>query len=183
LATIVATLAGAGLRAFVWLRSRLARARADRRGSVIVEFAVVVPVFLAFACMVVEDGLLLYAQAVLDNATRDASRLIQQGRAADAASFYEKLCADVSGVIPCADLQYRVQASETRFSSLSAAVTTDGNGDMENQAYTAGGAGQYMLVQVGYKRSLFIPWIGSIGSPLGRMLVVSTCSFQNEPYR
>ena len=161
---------------------RVGRFRRDRRGSAYVEFAIAGPLFLLLACMVIENGLFLFAQATLDNGTRDGARLIQLGRAANQATFFNQVCADVGKLIPCGSLQYRVQSSDVGFSAMSAMVTTDAGGNMQSQGYSPGASGDFVLVQVGYKRNYLIPWIGRIVSANDTALIVSSYAFQNEPY-
>ncbi len=154
----------------------------DRAGNAYVEFAIVGPLFLLLVCGVLENSLLLFAQATLDNGTRVASRLIQLGKASSSSTFSTQLCTSVGSLIPCGSLQFRVQSSSVGFSSMSSTLTTDGSGNMQNTGYSPGTTQQYVLVQVGYKRNFFIPWIGSIVSTTNSNLVVSTYAFQNEPY-
>jgi Flp pilus assembly protein TadG len=154
------------------------------RGSAIVEFAFVAPVFLLLLCMIIENGLMLYSQSVLDNATRDGARLIEVGKVQNSGSstlFTDKVCNGVKGLIPCANLQYRVQSSGA-FSSMNPAVTVNGSGNMQNTGFSFGTQNQFVLVQVGYKRSYFIPWVGKIVSANNNALLVSTIALQNEPY-
>jgi len=152
-----------------------------------VEFALVFPVFLLFLCMIIEDGLMLWSQSVLDNGAAAGARLIQTGQVqlagGSSATFTNKVCSTVSSLIPCGSLQYRVQSSSVGFSSMSAAVPLTGSGNMQNTGFSFGTQNQYVLVQVGYKRSYFIPWLGRLLNANGSALLVSTVAFQNEPYQ
>src|SRR6185312_500799 len=46
----------------------------SRRGVTLIEFALVGPLFLLLAFAIVDNGLVLFMQTVLDNATREAAR-------------------------------------------------------------------------------------------------------------
>ena len=86
-------------------RGRWARLRrmAGRAGGTAIEFAIVGSVFLLFVCMILENGIILFTQASLDNATRDAARLIMIGSAqgSNSSVFSTQLCNDLSNFIAC----------------------------------------------------------------------------------
>src|SRR5215472_912250 len=86
------------------------------RGNAMIQFALAGPVFLLLVFIILEDGIVLFTQSILDNATRDAARLILTGQATSASAFTNKLCAGVS-FIPCARLQYSVKIYSTYPSS------------------------------------------------------------------
>src|SRR5438309_1837703 len=56
-----------------------ARLLTDRRGNAMIQFALAGPIFLLLAFMILENGILLFTQATLDNATRYAARTILIG--------------------------------------------------------------------------------------------------------
>jgi len=158
----------------------------DTRGATVVEFAIVGPIFLLLVLAIIENGLTLFSQSVLDNATRDAARLAMTGQIQlGGASFPTLLCNELSGIMPCANLQYRIQTGAS-FGSLSPTVTNSGGSLQGFQSYpaapTAGTANQYVLVQVGYNRSYIIPWVGQYFNASGSALLMSTQAFENEPY-
>ncbi len=164
--------------------SRLRSLVRNKRGVAALEFAIVAPVVLLLLAGVIENGIVLFTQSLLDNAARDAARLIQTGQVAQGGSlsaFTTQLCNDVSGYIPCGSLQYYVQ-SGTTFSSLSVSVTNN-NGTMANNgSFDAGDPSSDVAVQVGYNRPYLIPLVGKYMSANGSTLLVSTVIFQNEPY-
>jgi Flp pilus assembly protein TadG len=151
----------------------------DTRGAAFVEFAIVGPTFLLLLLAIIENGLILFTQSMLDNATRDAARMLLTGQGN---SFSSKLCGDLSSIMSCNNLQYRVQAGGS-FGGLAAAY----NGSLTGfQAYptapTTGSASQYVLVQVAYNRTFLIPWVGKYLGTGGKDLLMSTQAFVNEPY-
>jgi Flp pilus assembly protein TadG len=155
---------------------------AGRAGGTAIEFAIVGSVFLLFVCMILENGIILFTQASLDNATRDAARLIMIGSAqgSNSSVFSTQLCNDLSNFITCSNLAYHVQAGAT-FASLNPTVTTSAAGAMTSTGFNGGSAGQDVLVEVGYARTYFITWIGNIVSSNDSLLLISTVAFQNEP--
>jgi Flp pilus assembly protein TadG len=161
-----------------------ARLLRDSRGNAMIQFALAGPIFLLLAFMILENGILLFTQATLDNATRDAARtiLIGQATSGSATVFTNKLCSRVGTIIDCNLIRYHVQSHGTAFSSITAAVTVDASGNMTSTGWDPGGSQDYVLVQVAYKRSYAIPWLANIISGTRSVLLLSTYAFQNEPY-
>jgi Flp pilus assembly protein TadG len=150
-------------------------------GAAALEFALVFPIFLLFAAMIMENGILLVDQAFLDFATADAARLIRTGQVQQGSgetAFQNQLCADVTPLIACSGLQINVQsAANPGFGSLNATVQADADGNLATTSFTPGGPGDDVLVQVAYKRSYLFSIVGT-----GMSLVASTAVFQNEKY-
>jgi Flp pilus assembly protein TadG len=173
------------------LRNWLIPARPQDRGVVLrllcdntaasaVEFAIIGSTFLLLVCMMIELDLILFTQSVLDNAARDASRLIETGQiqngGGSATPFTTQLCNDVGTLIPCSKLQYNVQSAST-FAALNTTITTNGSGTMTGTGFSPGTDGQDVLVEVGYYRPTIIPWAGKYLYP--NELLISTVAFQN----
>jgi len=160
------------------------------RAAVAVEFAIMAPAFAAVMLGIVDTGLLLTSQAALDTATQDAARLILTGQAsANSAAFADQLCAEVSSLIPCASLSYRVQTGDN-FASIPASYTLNASGaPVGFAAYPAavatgnpGGSltNDFVVVQVAYQR----PWLFTmLATVMGHSteLLLSTVAFENEP--
>lgn len=166
--------------------TRLIRSlRRARRGATALEFAMVFPVFMLFVSMVIENGLVLFTQATLDNAVFDASRLIRTGQlqlaGGSVTPFAKTLCGDVGTIINCTNLQYNVQ-SAAAFASLNGTVQLNALGGLANTRFTPGGAGADVVVQVAYNRAYLMPWIAIFGGRTGAVLV-STLAFQNEKFQ
>ncbi len=156
----------------------------DTGGVAAVEFAIAGPVTILLACMAVDMGLALFTQAALDNAARDASRLIMTGQVQMAGGsptpFTAQLCADVSSLVPCGSVQYDVEAANS-FAALTTAKV-DGNGTLLDPQFVPGAAGQDVMVQVAYYRTPIIPWLSEFLGGKSGLLLMSTVTFQNEPF-
>src|SRR5437868_914351 len=82
-----------------------------RSGVSVAEFALVGPLFLLLTFAIVDNGLVLFTQTILDNATREAARQIRIGKvqlAGDTTGsglFKSTLCNNLGGFIPCGNLQ------------------------------------------------------------------------------
>jgi Flp pilus assembly protein TadG len=163
----------------------------SRAGVTMVEFALVGPLFLLLTFAIVDNGLVLFTQTILDNATREAARAIRIGKvqlSGDATGnglFKTTLCNNLGGFIPCASLQWRVQSvsSAGSFSSLSSAVTTDSSGHMVTTGFAPGTPQSFVLVQVGYTQPYIMPFLSQVAGATGNLLLVSTVAFQNEHYQ
>jgi len=166
-------------RAITSLLAGLRRFRRDSRGMALVEFGLLGPLFIVLLCGILENGLILFTQTVLDNATRDASRLVLLGNTSSS-SFATALCNGVGGIIPCSKIKFNVQ-SGAGFSGLSSTLQTDTNGDMTNNQFAPGTYSQDVLIQVSYNRPFLVPLYGMF-SGVNSELLVSTVALKSEPY-
>jgi Flp pilus assembly protein TadG len=162
----------------------------DNSGVTGLEFAMVGPIFLLMVMAVLENGFTLWTQSVLDNATRDASRLLQTGQSqSGGTTFVTQLCNEISGFMSCSQLQYRVQTGST-FAGISPTVTIGSGGAASGfSAYPTAvstssvTAGTDVLVQVIYKRNFVIPWVGKVMTGNNDYEeLLATATFQVEPY-
>jgi Flp pilus assembly protein TadG len=152
----------------------------DCSGATLAEFALVSPIFFLLTFAAIDFGLILFTQSNINFATRDASRLIMTGQVQNGGGqslFTNRVCSDVSTLIPCSSLQYNVQSGST-FSALNATVVANGSGNMSTTGFSPGGPTSDVLVQIGYPYSCIIPVI----CKNGKFLLVSTVAFQNENY-
>ena len=164
---------------------RLVKASRDRRGAGAVEFALVGTIFMVFVGMIFDSGILLFQQAILDNAVARASRLIRTGQIQLAggavAPFNAQICNDVGTVVDCSILQVKVTSAAT-FAALSTAVVSDGHGVLTGTGFSPGTSGQDVVVQVAWNRPYYVVWFGNFVNPGGTQLMVSTTAFRNELY-
>src|SRR6185437_8925605 len=72
----------------------------DDRGSTAIEFAIIASSFMVMLLAAFEFGYMLFVQSALDNAARDAARLIRTGQAQNSANptttFSTLLCNEIS---------------------------------------------------------------------------------------
>jgi Flp pilus assembly protein TadG len=95
------------------LTLRCGRPLRDRRGAVMVEFALVVGPLLLLTFAIIELGLSYWAGGLLDNATQETARKIRTGELQAAAAgeetktaqelFRENLCEAMDALIDCED--------------------------------------------------------------------------------
>jgi len=166
------------------MRRGLFKVARDRRGAVLVEFALVSPVFFLLTFASIDFGMILLTQSSINFAIRDASRLIMTGQVQTGGGqsvFTSRVCSDVGSLIPCSSLQYNVQSGST-FSGFNATVVANSSGNMSTTGFSPGGPGSDVLVQIGYPYTCIIPIACNYISNNGKFLLVSTVAFQNENY-
>jgi Flp pilus assembly protein TadG len=162
----------------------------DTRGVAALEFAIVGSCFMMMLLASFEFGFMLFVQSVLDNASRDAARLIRTGQAQTSGSpettFKTLLCNEVGTLIGCGKIVYQAQVFND-WGSAQTAVNTpanrDANGNLIGKGFSAGTLSQIMVVTVTYNYPFFTPWIGGLlGGGTKSGLLMSTVVFRNEPY-
>lgn len=150
----------------------------------------VLPLFLAVVIGTFQFGLMFTRQSLMDNAARDAARLIRIGTLTGGSSTYSSgltsaVCNDltVSGysLIPSctANIQIYVAAANSGtiagagFTTLSVASVSNG---VMTQSKASLSPKYDVILQVGYN----MPWVASLFS--GSAMLMSTLAFQTEPY-
>src|SRR5580704_3249342 len=118
-------------------------------GAVAVEFALVATIFIMMVLGILELGYMFFVQSVLDEAARDAARLIRTGQvqssgnaSAQLQAFQTRVCNDAAPIISCGNIVFQAQV----FPSWSAAQTAvqqppkrDKYGNLIPVGFTAGG--------------------------------------------
>ena len=169
--------------------------------------ALVGPLFFLLLLTIIDLGLMLTNQSLLDGAARDAARLIRTGQVQTANSpisaFQNLLCADMSAVMSSAtctaDIIFEVQTFSS-FGSVSftpCVLNNNQTGTGTVCSFNAGAGGDIVGVRATYSRSFIVPWIGACltggscwtggttggSNPgTGTVKLVSTVIFRNEPF-
>jgi Flp pilus assembly protein TadG len=189
-------------------RSWVLRAGRDERGVTVIEFALVAPMLLLLLLTIIDLGLMLFTQSLLDGAARDAARLIRTGQVQNQgspiATFQNLLCSDLSPIMSTATCQSQVIFEVQVFSNFGSVSFTpctynqNQNGNGTACAFTPGIASQIVGVQITYNRPFIVPWVGACltggscwfgpgttaGSGTGTNIapLISTVIFRNEPF-
>jgi Flp pilus assembly protein TadG len=171
----------------------------DERGSILIEFALVGPMFLLLMLGILELSLMMFSQAVLDGAARAAARTVRTGQAQQSggplATFQNALCANlatVAGLVPCSAVAFNVQTYANFTAAQNAAPPSfvDANGN-PTKSFSPGGPSSYVVVQVVYNRQYISQSIGvllgmvshsSASNQWSSANLMSTVVFMNEPY-
>jgi Flp pilus assembly protein TadG len=180
-------------------RPLLRRFRRNRRGSAVVEFALVAPMFFALLFAIVETALMFLATQVLETITQDAARAVFTGQAQSGGvvscqvggqsspctqtSFQSYLCSKIPALFNCSGIYVDVQ-SYNSFSAITINSQISGGAFVNTMQYNPGGPGDIVVVRVFYQWPLFVTGLGyNIANLSGNQrLLVATAAFQNEPY-
>jgi len=161
----------------------------DRKGVTAVEFALIGLPFIALLIVMLEIGIVAFAQQELETAVEQSSRIVLTGQTSslNQAQFTSTVCGFLPALIDCTGLMVDLQ-SATNFSSANTSTPTltyDSNGNVTNTwVYNTGSKGDVMVLRVMYQ---FPISPGPLGFKLanlsnGKRLLMSTAVFQNEPY-
>jgi Flp pilus assembly protein TadG len=175
----------------VSLRSLLHRFRRSRRGSAVVQFALVAPMFFALLFAIIEIAFMFFATQVLETITQNSARMILTGQAQTAnytqAQFATYVCGQVPALFSCPNIYIDVQ-SYNSFSAITINSQLDSSCNfVNNMQYNPGGPGDIVVVRLFYQWPMFVAGIGTITFNFGcgntnQRLLVATAAFQNEPY-
>jgi Flp pilus assembly protein TadG len=176
----------------------------DERGVTLIEFALVGPMFIFLLLAIIEIGLTMLTQFVLDGAARSAARMVRTGQVQSGGgitTFQNQLCAQVASLLPnCSAVLFEVQAFPN-FSSINfTPCTSNANANPPgNCPFVPGTGGEVVGVRVSYARPYIVPWVGeclttgqcwlglgtSASAPSGTYTttLMSTVVFQNEPFQ
>jgi Flp pilus assembly protein TadG len=170
-------------------RNVLSRFRRNRRGSTVVEFALVAPMFFALLFAIIETALMFFASQVLETATQDSARMIMTGQAQSAsytaAQFKADVCSRISVMFDCTGGVYMDVQSYPSFGSVNVASPIDASKNFTNpNNYNPGGPGDIVVVRLFYKWPILVTKFGYDISNLSgsKRLLTATAAFQNEPY-
>jgi Flp pilus assembly protein TadG len=159
-----------------------------RDAATAVEFALIAPIFLAVLIAILETTLFLFAQQTLQNAATQVGRLFMTGQAQnDSQSALQTLVCQkyLPSLFNCSSLIIVVQSYASYAAASTSAPALYSNGQQVTSfAYSPGGPGQIMVVQLVY------PW-SVVGGPLGFTLanlpngaaeMMGISAFRVEPY-
>ena len=156
-------------RRFITRRRRLFSGL-DESGATFIEFAIVGPPLLLLMLTILDLGIMLTTQSLLDGAARDAARLIRTGQVQSQgnakAAFQNLLCSDMSPVMSVATCQSEVVFEVQVFSNFGSVSFTPCTQDTDSSqggycGFSAGIADQIVGVQVTYNRPFIVPWVGA----------------------
>lgn len=172
---------------------RWRRFGAAQGGASAVEFALVLPVFLALTFSILEAGYFYFVESAVEAANAKAARLIRTGQVQSTSlsrdAFFDEICKVVDIFGDC-NTQLTVDVSRyASFSALAADIAApvcrDADpDDVDALPYDAGGARDIVRVRVCYLHKSFNPGLGLNleKTNAGALRMISTSIFRNEPY-
>jgi Flp pilus assembly protein TadG len=161
---------------------------ATNKGATAVEFGLVAAPFIALLVAILQVGVVLIAQAVLQTATSQAARLIMTGQAQNqgmsATQFQNQVCTDTTPLFNCAGIYVNVQTYATFGSIQLNNFISNGKFNTGSMQYTPGGPGDIVVTQAFYQWPVFLAPLGFNLSNISgnKLLIVGTAAFRNEPY-
>jgi Flp pilus assembly protein TadG len=157
----------------------------EEGGGTAVEMALIAPLFLLLVFAAVELGLMLFVNAALDGATREAARAIRTGEAqlsgGALAAVRSRLCAQTGTLIDCnaVALDARVFGS---FAAVSLPPLTAQPGAPAT-VFNPGDAGQIVVLRAVYRYEFMLPMVAALLGDGGGDWLLATAIFRNEPFR
>ncbi|MFK0297994.1 TadE/TadG family type IV pilus assembly protein [Brevundimonas sp. NPDC090276] len=168
---------------------RLMRAR---DGSAAVEFAMIALPFFMLLFAILEIGLILLLDAVVETAVTDTGRLVRTGQAQMQAvtkeAMMKKFCSQMSvfsGDCPSrAFMDVRVVNGFSNPLDETDPLFT-GAFDAGKTDFKPGKPGDRIMVRVWYRHPIVTPFLAQALSRSndGKILLTTTMAFQNEPYQ
>ena len=171
------------------VRGLLRRFRRNRRGSAVVEFALVAPVFFVLLFGIIETGIMFFASQVLETITQNSARQIMTGQvqsaAYDAAHFKSNVvCPQIPAIFSCANIYIDVKSYPSFTNVVINSQINAGSFDTSSLAYSPGNSCDIVVARLFYQWQLFVTGLGYNISNLNgnQRLLVATAAFRNEPY-
>ncbi len=167
---------------------------ADRRGAVIIEFAICSAAFMALLIACAQTVMIFFTQQALQTAAESGARYIMTGQASRAtmtvAQFRTYACAQMPPLVDCNKLivDVRTAASFDAIDSgdVSKTVTFDSSGNNNNSwEFSTGATEAIMIVRVMYLWDVRAGPLNLDFSNAGRgkRLLIGTMVFKSEAYK
>jgi len=157
----------------------------NRRGSVSVEFALVLTPFVLTFAGLFEVGLYMTETAVLQNAVEISGRLVRTGQVTTLQPFLDSITQNTYGLVNVSALS----VNATPYSSFGAVpdplpTLFDQHGNAINQNFHTGTGNQVVVLVVGCRYQFLTPVIGNAvdASGAGVWTFTSAMVFRNEPF-
>lgn len=167
-------------------------------GATAVEFAMVVPLFLLLLGIVLETGLMMFTEYVLQTSVQEAARLVRTGQAQTqemtAATFKSKVCRIASLLISCNSKVTVYMKSAANFQTLNNTTTgaasymtvgVKSDGTTDATTFQCGSANQVVALIATYDYKFVIPYFmhyfGNLNNNNTRRMA-GFAMFRNEPF-
>lgn len=157
-------------------------------GNVMIEFAMLAPVFFMLVMGLVEFVLYQYKTYALNHIVYEATRNIQTGEvqnAADMRQEFDKLCQESAGpLMSCDDIQWDVRAYDELNEVEYPPVEFDDDGMPTNFVFEPGTSSQYSVVRATIHHQFITPFMDRLFQmgPDQPAIVNSFCIVKNEPW-
>jgi Flp pilus assembly pilin Flp len=174
----------------------LGRFRRDSSGATAVEFAMVAPLFFLMLGVIIETGLMLFTEYVIQTGVQDAARLVRTGQAQDAqlaaADLKGKICNLAGVIIDCPGKVTVYVAAATDFAALKTAMPSylgigkKPDGTPGPSSYNCGGPAAAVGIIATYDWDFNIPYfmqfLSNMSGNTNTRRLAGFAMFKNEPF-
>jgi Flp pilus assembly protein TadG len=171
--------------------SLLARFRRNKRGSVAVEFSMLILPFTLLMFAVIETSVSFAAQQLMSNVTDDLARSMRTGKikpvSVSPAIMRNSICDGISLLVPsgCPELVYDLR-TYADYDQIPLRITYLANGDIDTTGFKTelGTQGAIQGLRVYYRWPIMTDFMrGKLSTlPDGKTLLYSAMYWKNEPY-
>ena len=164
---------------------RLLRAKG---GNVLIEFALLAPVFFMLVMGLVEFVLYQYKVYALNHVVYEAARNLQTGEVQNSgdmqAAFEDEVCDQAGVLLDCSEIKFDVRTFDDLDDITYPPVTFDENGLPTNFVFEPGGANQYSVVRAAMHHQFITPFMDKLFQmgPDMPAIVNAYVIVKNEPW-
>ena len=157
-------------------------------GNVMIEFALLAPVFFMLVMGLVEFVLYQYKSYTLNHIVYESTRSLQTGQVQSATNMrqkFEEMCAESAGpLMNCEDIQWDVRSYDALNQIEYPPVEYDEQGLPKNFVFQPGGANQYSVVRATIQHSFVTPFMDKLFQmgPDQPAIANAFCIVRNEPW-
>ncbi|RYZ13445.1 MAG: pilus assembly protein [Alphaproteobacteria bacterium] len=157
-------------------------------GNVMIEFALLAPVFFMLVMGLVEFVLYQYKSYTLNHIVYESTRSLQTGQVQSATNMrqkFEEMCAESAGpLMNCEDIQWDVRSYDALNQIEYPPVEYDEQGLPKNFVFQPGGANQYSVVRATIQHSFVTPFMDKLFQmgPDQPAIANAFCIVKNEPW-
>lgn len=166
----------------------LKRFRKSGGGNVMIEFALLAPVFFMLITGLLEFVLYQYKTYALNHVVYEATRNLQTGEVQSAAdkeaAFRQEACDKAGPLIDCNDITFDVRSYKEIKDIKFTEAEFDDEGNPTNFAFHPGGPEEYSVVRAAIKHQFVTPFMDKLFGmgPDKPAIVNAFCIVKNEPY-
>jgi len=164
------------------------RLRTARNGNVMIEFALLAPVFFMLILGLVEFVLFQFKTYALNHVVYEATRNLQTGEVQTAgnmeAAFRQEACDKAAAMIDCNAISFDVRAFDELSDITYPPPTFDEDGLPDNFVFEPGGSNEYSVVRASLQHHFITPFMAELFQmgPDLPAIVNAFCIVKNEPW-
>jgi Flp pilus assembly protein TadG len=159
-----------------------------KRGTTLVEFALLAPVFFMLVMGLVEFVLFQYKSYALNHVVYAAARNLQTGEVQNsgnmATAFHDEVCAQAGPMIDCEKIIFDVRSFDEINEISYPPVEFDEDGNPINFVFEPGGPEEYSVVRASIHHQFVTPFMDKLFriGPDMPAIVNAFCVVRNEPW-